>query len=75
MDWVWGVREEWRTAPRTGSDRKDGAAVQREERKLQEEQVGFFPHGGGGWVAGGGGCRLDSNTDMIVAGRSRAQQA
>lgn len=42
MDWVWGVREEWRTAPRTGSDRKDGAAIQQEEMKLQEEQVGFF---------------------------------
>lgn len=65
MDWVWGVREEWRTAPRTGSDRKDGAAIQQEEMKLQEEQVGFFS-------CGGDGCRSDSNRDMIVAGRKRA---
>lgn len=65
MDWVWGVREEWRTAPRMGSDRKDGAAIQREEMKLQEEQVGFFS-------CEGDGCRSDSNRDMIIAGRKRA---
>lgn len=48
-----------------GSDRKDGAAIQREEMKLQEEQVEFFS-------CGGSGCRSDSNTDMIVASRNRA---
>lgn len=26
-DWMWGVREESRTAPRIESDRKDGAAI------------------------------------------------